>query len=90
MSISEFYSAMSEYLIEAFGEIPENKYGLRQMSNLIAQNDYLFFDMRKGDMFPIFYDKQYIRYSGLTWDIESLTNEIDHGLWKVDNEHITV
>jgi len=90
MNTSEFYNVMSEYFIETFGEIPENKYGLRQMSNLIAQNDCPFFNLKNGDMFPIFFDKQYIRYSGLTWDIESLTKEIDTGLWRVDNEHFTV
>lgn len=89
MSIAEFYKNTRAYLIETFGEIPQNKHGLQQMSNLIAQKDYPFFGLSQSESFPVFYDKQYIRYSGLTWDIEGLTNEIDLGYWQVSNEHIT-
>lgn len=65
---------------------PENRMGLRRGTFLRAEKDMPFSGLKKGARIPIGFDGQFIRCDALTWDINTLTEEIDSGIWAVDGE----
>ena len=67
---------------------PKNNAGLERGSFIRANQDLSFLGIEKGMEFPIGFDGQYVRCSGLIWDIEGLIEEIQDGVWTITDKKV--
>lgn len=64
-------------------QIPQNKHSVENGTVLMAENDYPFFGLAKGDMFPVLWDGEFVTNLAQSWSAESICNEIDEGYWSI-------
>ena len=51
-----------------------------------ANKDLPFFGLEKGDVLPISLDGDILRVGPLSWSTEQLTNEINDGIWSIEDK----
>lgn len=63
--------------------MPANRHNLKSGSKITAAQAYPFLGIAEDEEIRLLWDGEYVRYMGLTWSVESMCNEIDHGLWVI-------
>ena len=83
--MKEFNQIVTELLTHPMAHnlpsMPENRHGLKNGTKIVATQPYPFFQVEHGEELALLWDGEYVRHGGLTWSVESISNEIDHGLW---------
>ena len=74
---------LSHPMAQNLPPMPDNRHGLKNGTKLVATQTYSFFQIAEGEEIALWWDGEYVRHDGLTWSIESISNEIDHDCWKV-------
>jgi len=66
---------------------PQNKHGLTHNSALAATTSNPCYEAwsLKDKSVHVYWDGEYVCHGGLTWSVESITDEIDSGWWTVSN-----
>ncbi len=62
---------------------PDNERGLENGTVLKTTGDMPQVNLRDGQMFAVYWDGEYVRACGMTWLIETLTDEINAGFWQL-------
>jgi len=64
---------------------PENKHNLTHNSSLSATASNPCYEAwnLKDKPIHVYWNGEYVCYGNLTWDVESITDEIDNGWWIV-------
>lgn len=73
-----------------FPEFPTNSAGLERGSVILANQDIDYLGIKKGVEFSIGFDGEFVRCSGLTWDIEGLVEEINDGVWTITGKKVNL
>lgn len=75
---------VKEYYKEnSLEQMPQNKHGLCNGTVLVAEGDYPFFRLNKGDYILICWNGKFVSNGAQTWSVDGICSEIDNGYWSI-------